>query len=269
MSWRAGGATAIGASHIRNKRPNQDAFYASPTQQSDPRFMICVADGHGSDAYYRSDIGARLAVEAFIEAISWNLDSPEQINSLPQDIVQIWRRLVKQDIGRNPLPPGFERAPGRASDRDIFEPYGSTLVGVAASEQICIVVQIGDGDLLLGYEDGTINRPLAADTGLHGEQTYSLCLDDAPQRVKYKAIKRTETWPDFVLTSTDGVSKAFVDDAAFVDVVRHYRELVRSGEDLQATINALPDWLRQVSDNGSGDDATLCLASRRYKIQDQ
>lgn len=257
--WHTGGASVRGAAHERRGLPNQDAVWWSPRQGAQPDFAIAVADGHGAPAYFRSEIGAQLALQAMESAISWFFDEPESLEALAQDIVTIWQRLVDAHCAQHPLP-----APGNAAHQR--EAYGTTLVGVAGSARHLLALQLGDGDLLVGYQDGRVERPLAADEGLQGEQTYSLCLPDAASRMRLRLWDRRDPspGPEFAMVATDGVSKSFVSEAAFEEVVQSYRTLVRTEQELFATLEALPDWLSQVSSNGSGDDASLCLASRRF-----
>lgn len=252
--WSCGGASAIGAGHIRRKSPNQDAALWQPRSGSEEYFLVAVADGHGGAAYVRAEVGAKLALQAAEDTLAWFFDEPESVANLPQDLVTIWQRLVREHLAANPLD----------DFNNELTPYGTTLVCAAANRNHCLVLQIGDGDLLLGYPDGGIERPLGKDEELVGEQTYSLCMDNASRYVRVQLLdrKKAARWPDFALVATDGVSKSFVDDTAFEQVVLRYRDLVQTKEDLKATLTALPDWLRDVSDNGSGDDATLCIATR-------
>jgi hypothetical protein len=126
-----------------------------------------------------------------------------------------------------------------------------------------LVLQIGDSDVLFGYPDGRIERPLPVDQGLVGEQTYSLCAPDAAQRfrVRTMAADGALSWPDFVMLSTDGVAKSFADEKAFLAIGRQYRDTVQK-VGLPEVLGRLDGWLTEVSRRGSGDDVTLCLASR-------
>ena len=254
-TWRAGGASVMGASHHRRGTPNQDAALWVPRQRGDDRFIIAVADGHGGADYFRSDVGAQLALLAMESALEWFLDEPASEEELAEDVVAIWRRLVAEHIGRHP----FETEPATSA----LSVYGSTLVCVAATQSHLLAFQLGDGDLMLGFADGRIETPLGTDADLVGEETYSLCLTDAAKFVRSRLIQREDdtNWPDFALIATDGVSKSFVDFAAFKGVVTNYRELVQSEEHLQSTLEGLPDWLNSVSEGGSGDDASLCIAT--------
>ena len=59
-------ASVTGAAHLRAGRPNQDA--ADCWESGDRTVVLAVADGHGGEAYARSDRGARFAVEEAIGA---------------------------------------------------------------------------------------------------------------------------------------------------------------------------------------------------------
>ncbi|MEM1229665.1 MAG: PP2C family serine/threonine-protein phosphatase [Pseudomonadota bacterium] len=257
--WRCGGASVQGSAHKRRNQPNQDAIWWSPRADEDEQFAIAVADGHGGPAYHRSHVGAQLALQALEEALAWYFDEPEPPERLAEDVVTVWRQLVDAHIAAHPLP---ATAQGERSR----EAYGTTLVCVAGTPRHLLTLQVGDGDLMLGYPDGTVERPLPDDQGLQGEQTYSLCMADAPAHTRTLLRHRSpdQPWPDFAMVATDGVSKSFVSEAAFEKVVQSYRTLVPTKRELLATLEALPGWLDEVSVNGSGDDASLCMASRRF-----
>ncbi len=252
--WQAGGASVLGAAHRRRDLPNQDAHIAEPEGCTGPELLISVADGHGGADYVRSDIGALLAVQALRTALDWFPETQDDLADLKTAIVATWRSLVCAHLEAHPM------------DADAGEPslqaYGTTLVAVAATQRHLLLLQLGDGDLVLGYPDGGVVMPLREQQELPGEQTYSLCLAGAERFMRAQLIARNEQalWPEFALVATDGVSKSFVDQSAFLQAAREYRDIARSSESLSAVTRELPDWLRSVSDNGSGDDATLCLA---------
>ena len=68
-AWRVIGESVIGASHIRNGLPNQDAIGLWEVAPRRNPIAIAIADGHGSKKCFRSDTGASLAVREAIEAI--------------------------------------------------------------------------------------------------------------------------------------------------------------------------------------------------------
>ena len=255
--WNVGGASVIGAAHVRHQKPNQDAIGWSPGAGRGMRFSAAVSDGHGASPYFRADIGSVLAVEAAINALDWFFDDPQsELNiqvSLPEGIVAGWRVAIDQHLREHPLPAAY------SGDR--WTPYGATVVAAGSNADLLIICQIGDGDVLLGWPDGSLTRPLSNDAGLVGDQTYSLCMADATAYARVAVLRRADgNWPDFVLLATDGISKSFADETSFRVVGERYRTLARN--DFQATLDAMPTWLEEVSRNGSGDDASLFLAVR-------
>jgi hypothetical protein len=252
--WLVTGATTLGDFHAREKRPNQDAIGWMPREGGGTRIIAAVSDGHGAAPHFRSDRGARFAIEGVLEVLSGQMDSddPAQEN-LPDAVVAAWRGAVMADMQADPLDRDGGR-PGAA-----LAPYGATLVAAAATADELTLVQIGDGDMLLIYPDGKVVRPLAADAGLVGEQTYSLCMDDAAARVRTASLWREGlNWPMAIVLATDGVSKSFRDEEAFLDAAR---QLASQGASDWASLERdLPAWLAAVSHDGSGDDASLCLA---------
>ncbi len=260
--WDVGGASVRGAAHVRRDLPNQDAFAIDAARPA--RFVAAVSDGHGAAAHCRSDIGARLATQAALAVLNWFLDeaAPDAaVAGLPEEIVAAWRQAVGAHVAAHPLAGDRVETDWVEIGDDMLLPYGATLIAAAAIADLLVLVQIGDGDALLGYPDGRILRPLPDDAGLVGEQTYSLCGADAAARFRL-VLLRGAGLPDFVMLGTDGISKSFVDETAFVAVARHYRDVARQ-EALAAIVPRLDGWLADVSRRGTGDDVTLCLAARK------
>lgn len=253
--WSAGGASVTGSRHQRHKLPNQDACVAQPETDYAPEFLIAVADGHGSAPHFRSHVGSKLALQALRIALGLELTDLGKTMQLLEDVVNVWRELVGEHLQQHPI----ER-PGN----NVFIPYGSTLVAITGNAETIAALQIGDGDLVLGYEDGQLWRPFPPDSDLMGEQTYSLCLPDASRYGKLWSSNGVDArWPDFALVATDGVSKSLDDEAAFLQVVAQYRSMMSSSVEAASAVQDLPAWLGQVSASGNGDDASLCVASSR------
>ena len=261
--WAAGGSSVRGASHVRRDMPNQDSIAwapaglpGKPTLDAEA-FIAAVADGHGAPAYDRSDVGSRLAVDCAIESLRRFVGGGTG-EGIVEDILTRWRQAVAADHQSR-----TQGGDWVDTATDMLTPYGCTLAAVAMAPGQLLVLQIGDSDVLFGYADGRIERPLPVDHGLVGEQTYSMCALDAAQRFRVRTMAPGDaaSWPDFVLLSTDGVAKSFADEQAFIAVARQYRDTVRK-VGLPEVLGRLDDWLAEVSRRGSGDDVTLCLASR-------
>ncbi|MGB7242868.1 MAG: PP2C family serine/threonine-protein phosphatase [Sulfitobacter sp.] len=264
--WIVGSASVIGPAHIRRNMPNQDAVLVQPGNLAwAPVVVGAVSDGHGAAAHFRSDRGAQMAVQSAISALEWGTDDSEEIDlaDLSLTLAEGWRQKVAEDIQRFP----FEQKVAHP-----VHPYGATILAMLADrEQVCLV-QLGDGDILLGYADGRITRPIPAAEGLVGEQTYSLCQEKSEQYIDTWFAHRNwdEELPDFVLMATDGVSKSLVSEDAFMDLAAQYRARCGSGADVFAqTIQALPEWLENLTVRGSGDDASMVIAVRQTATGDE
>lgn len=250
--WLAGGATARGSSHHRSGLPNQDAIgWIQPTAGLMHGALV-VSDGHGGRPHDLSHIGSRLAVEAALAEFAPLIAEQPEPNTgfaaahegLPNRMHLRWQSRILELSG--------------LADAKTMVRYGATLVAVAASRNELLLVQIGDGDIIIGRANGEITRPLPDDIGLIGEQTHSLCEANAPltARTRIIPIGSGATAIDFIMVSTDGLAKSFADDDAFLDLARHYRGLIAK-RGLGAVTDGLGDWLSAASASGSGDDTTV------------
>ena len=257
--WFVAGASACGAAHVRDGRPNQDALAWSPAGGTADRVVAAVSDGHGAAPHFRSQVGSRIAVECATKLLAWQMDEEDSDaahGGMAGQLTNDWRAEVGDHVAANPFS-GVETLIPRA---DIYSPYGATLIAAAATAEMIVALQIGDGDLMLGYPGGRIERLISPDTGLTGEETYSLCLPGAVGRFRTTTVWRSAgaAWPDFICLATDGVGKSFHDDDAFAAAIALLRR--NAIADWKGLVEALPDWLSRLSERGSGDDATICIA---------
>ncbi|MET9555636.1 protein phosphatase 2C domain-containing protein [Streptomyces sp. NPDC006645] len=260
------------------KKYSQDRGKALTT--ADGRAVVlAVADGHGSRAHFRSDLGARWAVEAFTscargyahevvrrgdDAANWPRLLAEA-RTLPQQVVHAWRRRVLMQEanspahGTNPAPTGTTGpagTPALAPEADLAV-YGSTLIGAVLTERLLICWQLGDGDLVLVDADGTTRMPFYTGPDM-GDETESLCEPEAWRKARLHWQPLTGGPPPGVLLSTDGLSKSFADHEGFLAFATGVRSRAVS-HGVAAVQAQLPDWLGHAA-KYSGDDATLAGA---------
>src|SRR5687768_12003912 len=169
------GASVRGAAHRRAHLPNQDALRVFAGEKGT---VLALADGHGSDRCFRSDVGARLAVGVAARVLGaavdggWDLGELEIVARVTQGIVHEWRLAAANDLRLFPLTVD-ERT--RAEERHPLLAYGSTLCAVAITLNRILYLQLGDGDILTISRNGGVRRPLPPDERLFANQTTSLC----------------------------------------------------------------------------------------------
>ncbi|GGK00329.1 hypothetical protein GCM10011583_34730 [Streptomyces camponoticapitis] len=241
--------------------------------------VLAVADGHGSRAHFRSEMGARWAVEKFTscarvyaqEAVRRGDDAANlprllaEARTLPQQVVHAWRRRVLTHEANSPAHggnttssgPAPAAAGGSAPEADLAV-YGSTLIGVVLTERLLVCWQLGDGDIVLVDEDGTTRMPLYTGPDM-GDETESLCEPEAWRKARLHWQPLTGGGPPpGVLISTDGLSKSFADHEGFLAFASGVRSRAAS-HGVAAVQAQLPDWLGHAA-KYSGDDATLAGA---------
>ncbi|OQW94129.1 MAG: hypothetical protein BWK79_07450 [Beggiatoa sp. IS2] len=273
--WRVITASVPGFTHIRQQKPNQDAigyeqWGDGKPGSAPPYLIIAVADGHGSQRSFRSDIGARYAVQAalitfrdFIE----HQDYPYHLSrikrlaeeKLPQRLVHLWQKYVRGHYTNNPFSVLEEELLGQQPETIA---YGSTLLAVLVTEAFIIYWQLGDGDILLVQPSGEVERLLPVDERLLGNETTSLCSNQAWQEFRFRFQVITETTvPQLILLATDGYANSFPSEADFRQVASDFHKMLVIDKEIVVVEQQLPNWLNETSQRGSGDDMSvgICL----------
>lgn len=287
LSWSACAHSVIGYSHQRQNKPNQDAFCL--LKEEGQAIILTISDGHGNNSFFRSDVGAKLAVEVAANLLQQIVNSIEEVEQsyetiyeltrqqLPAKLVEEWQKAVKRHYEENPftqeeeekLPSkkevqkmGFRLSPEGMAERIIFQyPYGATLLGVAITSSFIMYLQLGDGDILCLNKDGTIYRPIPEDSRLFANETTSLCLPEAWGDFSIQMQPYREESPVLIFLATDGYSNSFVSEDDLHNDIRLYLDWI-SEEGLHRVDRELPKILERVTREGSGDDITVGIVSR-------
>lgn len=268
--WVVGGESVRGNSHRLKGIPNQDAI---GWRQGKPRptpLTLAVADGHGSPAYYRSDVGARLAVEAALNSIDHSYQAARRgkrtygwlrgiERRLPHKILSKWRRSVSRHFENHPSPAPNGCSVSTSRHDDYRCAYGSTLLVVVIDSDGILFCQIGDGDILEVSSTGMVQRVFPPDPRFLGNETTSLSsATTADFRTTYREATPTSSQPALIVAATDGYSNSFEDEDAFLRVGIDYLEAIRRDGWLATRTNMM-SWLQETSSQGSGDDISVGL----------
>jgi serine/threonine protein phosphatase PrpC len=282
--WRVVGQSVRGATHERAGLPNQDAIHWLPESSVGLPLILVVADGHGSHRSFRSETGARLAVETAAQVISDFLRGQTQTENLsmtkraaeewlPAALVRRWLEAVSTHLAAHPLsadeltpPLDVHSASKQDAPSNLPVAYGTTILAAAVAESFILYLQLGDGEILTVSEDGEVTRPLPKDERLFANETTSLCSQDAWRdfRVCFQVVSNTP--PALILLSTEGYSNSFHDEQGFLKVGSDILEMIRA--DGLAMVNEhLASWLTESTYAGSGDDVTLGLICSEDAIE--
>ena len=275
--WRVIGQSVRGAAHARAGVPNQDAIHWLPGGGAGLPLILAVADGHGSRKSFRSEKGARLAVETATQSISDFLRGQTQIESLsvtkraaeewlPTALVRRWLEAVSSHLAAHPLSIDelglLDDAAARSTKREALQnlpvAYGTTILAAAVTTDFILYLQLGDGEILTVSQDGEVARPLPKDERLFANETTSLCSPDAWRDFRVCFQVQSNTPPALILLSTDGYSNSFHDETGFLKVGSDLLEMIRT-DGLEIVNDHLASWLTESTTAGSGDDVTLGL----------
>lgn len=266
-SWRTIGASVVGSRHIRIGQPNQDALMLGELPEGLGAFAA-ISDGHGSRTCFRSAEGARQAVMITDELMRTKrivnlLTAHDGMRLLAQEILRHWRSSVMNHLKMHPFTheetDTLDRQQRALLGRNALMAYGATLLVACAMETEVFFLQLGDGDFLTLDGTGSISGVFGPDGKHMGNATTSLCLPNALEEFRF--YRWRTGLPRMLLGSTDGYGNSFRTEADFHKALRDYARLVseHGGEAVSAK---LPEWLRETSEKGSGDDISVALLFR-------
>jgi len=283
--WTALGASVRGALHEENNLNNQDAIRLGNPSSTDDFLVIAIADGHGSSRSFRSERGSAMAAECAVSMLRQfvrRLGPSAPLSRVrsqartrwPQAMITAWKNAVHADLAKNPFSPldfaAFpepppvikldEELPGAA-----YLAYGATLVALAVTRRYILYSQLGDGDILTIREGGIVSRPLPKKHEFMSNQTVSLCTHQAPMHFQIQVDPCRADAPAMIMLSTDGYANCFGSEETFFTVGADLLGYQHS-HGLPLVGKMLEQWLRESSQDGSGDDITVGLAARSGSI---
>ncbi len=246
--WRLVAARAAGTSHVAEGLDCADAISAAVVDSAlhGPLLSIWVADGAGSAAH--GGAGASLSVQTAHDTVVTRREEP-----LDEALLRACLAAARQQIDDS----AQERA---ATPRD----FACTLLGVVASTERTLALQLGDGGIVLDLGKGL---ELAAPP-MHGEYANTTRFatdDDAPRTAVVRA------WPTCIERAavfTDGLQRLALDLATLTPHAplfeRLFTVVASAPPDSDAALHAaLLRFLDSAEVNArTDDDKALALALR-------
>lgn len=260
-----------GATHLEKGVPCQDACMVSQHYyRGVPYSIMVVADGHGSEKYSRSDVGAHFAAKAAGDAATelvvtlasmreeypddWlKMLSHEVTHRLGRVVVQRWRARVEEHADSHPqagVEPGSDAWLGR---------YGSTVaLAILYDEQWLITASLGDSAIYFASRQGdryNIRELVATSHEGLGLGTDSLLSPRANYLWRYDVISTIHEPPAMILLTTDGLIDSL--DSPLESISDLCEQTMRHGVGWLEKV--LPQQLARWSAGGVGDDMG-CIA---------
>ncbi len=251
-----------GFSHISKGLVCQDssAFYCDDTIS-----IAVVADGHGSQKHFRSDVGSKIAVDiaiksikdfmtdenSFTKAIKNNSD--KVLTRVESNIVYNWNNSINEHYNNNPV---CENEISEISQHDLQQLsiesiYGSTLIIATMTDNYWFGIQIGDGNCVCLYQNGESKILIPSDDRLVANFTTSLCDNDAIHNFRHYY---SNVMPIALLVSTDGLSGSFFDENTFLNF---NRRIISQMSNYDFALESLKQHLHKRSKEGSYDDISI------------
>ncbi|CAG0909001.1 unnamed protein product, partial [Cyprideis torosa] len=190
VSWRTVSASTAGTAHIATGGVCQDSCLAfvESIPEHEPLLCIFVADGAGSATFGGS--GAELAVETAASFFTKKCMLPEFgfYDELAVECVLAIRQAIGVHAENKELP---------------VRDYACTFLGVISSSQGTLVMQIGDGGIVIDTGAG-LCVPIIPMTGEYANMTYFITDDNAIE------VLATEIYSEKLLkvaAFTDGIQR--------------------------------------------------------------
>lgn len=246
MSWRAAFASEIGTSHVALGTPCQDSCIVLVEGGSDPVLGIFVSDGAGSAAF--GGEGADLAVE--VASRFWS-EAVEKKSIWNEEFAFSCVAAVRAAI----------QTSADASGRSMRD-YACTFLGVVASRSDVLLMQVGDGGIVIDFGDG-LSAPIRPMSGMYANMTNFLTDDDA---LSVMAVRHFAGMITRVAAFTDGLQHLALHMATNSPhqpfFSRFFDVLAKTSEHQDGEVEAaLRRFLQSTAVNErTDDDKTLALA---------
>lgn len=256
-------ARKLGVSHRKTGKVCQD--YCKVFNIDENVQVVCVADGHGSEHYEKSDVGSKLACEVFCEYVKKCIDSSHENQSqiidyfcsfeFKNNYINLWRDAVYNDYIQE-VSEGDESNQEESKKQEIIDKYGTTFLFCIYIDKYLIIGQLGDGAILL-FNDYNQYQLFKRHEPKVSSETSSMISS----RAKYSFIinKFNRSSFSYVLLSTDGIYDKIKSIEYFSLYAYSLVEQINSEEQLLEPFTYKTGQESIDISNESSDDCTIAL----------
>lgn len=248
--FRTYGATVSGSSHDKRGTPNQDAFGYESLDNGIQ--ILAVSDGHGGLAHIHSDRGAKFAVEVAIDCCKSFFESYQVEIGKPDVRADEIRCQIEEKVSRQIQESWLDCIRKEPDFKDVAE-FGCTLLVAICSQDRLYFLQLGDGKIVVVYEDGVVYYPIPRDEFSTSHVTRSMAHRQAWLEMKTVDVPM-ENSVHMIALATDGVENAYPGD--YYDDASFHLNMARIDHD--EIVSILPEMLSQ-AECYSKDDCTVVL----------
>ncbi len=264
-----------GAGHIKRGMPCEDYGIKRETEICK---VFALGDGHGDSNCPRSKTGSRYICEIVADELvrfasdlfehEWNsklfnrAEADELILQLVTSIFGKWSCRINDDFLQNPLTEQEEAEAAEYIERykkgeRIEHAYGTTLIAGLLTDEYLLLLQQGDGRCVVFNQDGSASQPIPWDDRCFANVTTSVCDIDAVQSCRYHVIDLSQNRVIACAAGSDGVEDSF---SSMDKMHAYYRSILKIACEggIEALESHLDATLPSFSENGSGDDTTIC-----------
>ncbi len=262
-----------GYNHIKDN--NKECQDASGIEVNGTTAIIVVADGHGSDNYPRTRVGAEYAVEAAILSIkrfiaglkesseAFDLDDGDdlQLINLSKNILMNWHSRVEEHYTCNPF---TEEELLKVSEKhkkmylskdpeQYAKAYGTTLIAICITQDYWFGIHLGDGKCISFDDELICSEPIPWDEDCQANITTSLCDTNAINEFRFYKSKEL---PLAVFIGSDGIDDSYANDIELQNLYRTIMLLLVENDIVQAKAE-VESFLSRLTRDGSGDDVSI------------
>ena len=265
-----------GYSHQVKELPCQDA---ADCEVGDDYAIAAVSDGHGGERYFRSDVGAKLAVEMAIRLLHLflknyrdslkNVDERDKrLQFVAGEIINKWRSEIEKHFTAYPLNETERKICAQYDiSPDTFQPYfyGATLLYTCMTPHYSFASQIGDGACVFLFTDRNPEIPDSLkDQRLGFGVTTSLSDSNAIENFYHHFRDTSVGLPKAVFLYTDGIVDSYEKNSFLMEFNKTV--YFKINENKEITEKQLQEWLPIMSERGSRDDVSMAGVYQK-KIQ--